>query len=264
MPLTYEQQIIDGAISDDLRNRVWKYLLNSKWATMWKPVGRALYTEYVPAVQTDYAYWLASTKTTPNTQQHRAAFASDEESLKKHPVLFELWNAINAQFDNQFEIAGHPEGLPHKPDDPSWAPPTPANPNLSAGWRVYASAQTDENSKRTHGVHRDSPFVDDDSYWTILFCANPEWYPTWFADCIFYPDDVEGLTGDHQQLQNADGFQNQNRNFNVGWPDKVVSPVPGRIIAYDGRSLHTTHPAAQWATAQRRVVAFRVRKKISG
>ena len=54
---------------------------------------------------------------------------------------------------------------------------------------------------------------------------------------------------------------NQNRNFAVGWANKIVSPVPGRIIAYDGRTLHTTHPTAAWCPVQRRVVAFRVSKK---
>ncbi len=258
--MSYDMKIIDGAIPDELRQRVWNYLLNSRWGTMWKPVGGRQYVNYIPAIDSEFAYFRAKTTNTVNTLQHRAAFASDDASLAAHPVLVELWEKINALFENQFTISGHPEGLPVQEGDPTWEPPDPANPNLGKGWRVYANGQTDESSKRTHGVHRDSPYVNEDKNWTILFCANPEWYPTWYGDCVFYGEDPEGITGDHQQHQNVNGHINQNRNFKIGWPEKIVSPLPGRIIAYDGRYLHTTHPTAIWCQVQRRVVAFRVRK----
>lgn len=253
-------KIIDDAVPNSLRQEVWKYLLNSRWATMWKPVGLKQFVNYVPAVESEYAYYRAMTRNTLNTLQHRAAFASDDASLENHPILKELWDTINVVFDNQFTIAGHPEGLPVDPNDESWVAPPTVDQSLKPGWRVYANAQTDESSKRTHGVHRDSPFLEDDKNWTILFCANPEWYPSWFADCVYYSEDETGSTGDHQQYQNMNGHMNQNRNFNIGWPEKIVSPVPGRIIAYDSRWLHTTHPASVWAPVPRRVVAFRARK----
>jgi hypothetical protein len=58
-------------------------------------------------------------------------------------------------------------------------------------------------------------------------------------------------------------MSSQNRNFNIGWADegKIVSPKPGRIVIYDGRTLHTTRPSAIWAKASRKVIAFRIRKK---
>lgn len=258
--MAYDMQIIDGAISDELRNRVWNYITNYNWGTMWKPIGTKQFVNYNPAIDSEYAYYRAMTRNTLNTLQHRAAFASDDRSLNNHPVLKELWDQINSLLDNQFTIAGYPEGMPGDPDDPAWQPPATENPDLKQGWRVYANGQTDEASKRTHGVHRDSPFMDDDKNFTILFCANPEWYPSWFADCVYYAEDPDGTTGDHQQLQNINGHQNQNRNFNLGWASKIVSPVSGRIIAYDSRWLHTTHPSATWAPIPRRVVAFRVRK----
>lgn len=257
--MSYDMNVIDNIITDDLRNRVWNYLLNSRWTTAWKPVGRLNYVSYTPAVDSEFAHFKSIARPNFSTTQHRAAFASDEASLQAHPVMLELWNAINAQFDNQFELSGHPEEVPSDPTDTSWEAPATVDPTLKQGWRVYASAQADETQKRTHGVHRDSPFVDEDKNWTILFCANPEWYPTWYADCVFYSEDPSGYTGDHQQHQNI-GALNQNRNYNIGWPEKIVSPVPGRIIAYDGRWLHTTHPAATWCPAMRRVVAFRARK----
>lgn len=260
--MEYELRVEDNAISDELRQRVWSYLGKQRWSATWKPIGRAMHGDYVPSRDGEYAFYKWASRQSPSTYQHRAGFASDEETLKKHPVIVELWQAINAHFNNEFELTGHPEEITHDPADTSWDAPTPVDTNLEAGWRVYSSAQFDESSKRTHGVHRDSPFVDDDKNWTILFCANPEWYPTWFADCVFYHEDPEGKTGDRQQYQNMNGVQNQNRNFPIGWPKQIVSPAPGRIIAYDGRNLHTTHPAASWGPGvPRRVVAFRVQKK---
>ena len=259
--MAYDMQIVDDKISTDLRNRVWKYLLNSKWCATWKPVGKTTFGNYVPNDQGDYAHFMYISRPNFSTFQHRAAFASDETSLQHHPVLAELWNAINEQFDNQFEITGPPEGMPADPADTSWIAPPTVDTTLKPGWRVYASAQTDESQKRTHGVHRDSIAMDSDEYYTILFCANPEWYPTWFGDCVYYSDDTEGATGDTQQYQNKFGSIHQNRNFAVNWPERIVSPKSGRIIAYDGRWLHTTHPTAVWAPTPRRVVAFRVKKK---
>lgn len=259
--MTYDMNVIDGAISEELRGRVWQYLLNSRWCTAWKPVGKVSYVNYTPSIDSEVAYFRAMTRPNFSTFQHRAGFASDEQSLRAHSVLFELWQAINSALGDQFELTGHPEEVPSDPDDSTWTPPQTADANLSPGWRVYANGQTDETQKRTHGIHRDSPFVNEDKFWTILFCANPEWYPTWLGDCVYYPDDVEGVTGDRQQYQNMNGGHNQNRNFPVGWANKIVSPVSGRIIAYDGRTLHTTHPTAAWCPVQRRVVAFRVSKK---
>ena len=88
-------------------------------------------------------------------------------------------------------------------------------------------------------VHRDSPLMDRDDFVTMLYVINPEWYPSWGADLRFYPEDPEGITGDHQQFN--DGMK-QHRNFNIGWLDKgrIVSPVPNRLVVYDGRCLHAT------------------------
>ena len=56
----------------------------------------------------------------------------------------------------------------------------------------------------------------------------------------------------------------QQRNYNVGWPDqgKIVSPVPNRVIVYDGRSIHNTNPPTILATAEPQYrLVFRPRKK---
>jgi hypothetical protein len=194
----------------------------------------------------------------------RACFGSDEHSLlQNHQPVYDLWKKINSALGNEFVIEGSPEGMPmDELDDPIWQVPDPVNPNLEKGWRVYANAQPSESIKRSHGIHRDTIDLDDDSCYTLLYVANPEWYPSWFAECIFYPNDLENETGDTQQYQSI--LQaNQSRNFSIGWADegKMISPKPGRIILYDGRTLHTTRPSAIWAKSPRKVIAFRIRKK---
>lgn len=192
---------------------------------------------------------------------HRACFASDGPGLEKnHPIIWKLWQSINQSLGDRYVIEGSPEDMAVPDSDPFWTAPPTENPELEQGWRVYASGQLDETIKRSHGVHRDTIDLNNDQSRTILYVANLEWYPTWFGECVFYPDDPDGVSGDSQQFQKGYG---QSRDFKVGWMDdgKLISPVPGRIIDYDGRTLHTTRPTAVWAPDIRKVIAFRVKLK---
>jgi hypothetical protein len=176
-----------------------------------------------------------------NQYMHRCIFGADEAELQRdHPIILELWNTINAAFDNQFVIDGDPEGMAVKP------------PRVA---RVYVNAQPTETIKRSHGIHRDTIELDNEDNFTLLYIANLEWYPTWMAENVFYSDDV--TTGDTQQFQRGYG---QSRGFNVGYPFGFVAPEAGRVILYDGRALHTTKPAAPWAEQMRYAVVFRIRK----
>lgn len=259
MTKTVDVQIHDNLIPIELRKEVWTYINNQKWYGSWKRP--PIYTsEYVPSQGSfmKESHRIASLRM-PTMWMHRACFASDEASLKKnHPILWDLWCKINSSLGNQYTITGSDEDMRLGIDD-GWKPPLPEDPNLPPGWRVYANGQLDESIKRSHGIHRDTIDVNDDTTRTILYVANLIWYPSWFAECVFYPDDIDNVTGDHQQYQKDFG---QSRNFNIGWTDqgKIVSPVPGRIINYDGRTLHTTRPAAIWAPDIRKTIAFRVRK----
>jgi len=253
-------QVYDNVISETLRSQVWNYINSLNWYSTWKPLPAATF-EYIPN-NLPATFVHGMTHRTPVQWMHRACLASDDHSLETgHPVIWDLWSKINQHLGNQYTISGADEDMSVFPEDnPKWVPPTPKDPNLKPGWRVYTGGQLNENVKRSHGVHRDTIDLDDDTTRTILYVANLEWYPSWFAECIFYPDDPQGLTRDHQQFQK--GWYSQSRNYNVGWGDqgKLVSPVPGRIIDYDGRTLHTTRPSAIWSTNIRKVVAFRVRK----
>jgi len=250
-------QIHDDVIPANLREDVWKYINTLTWYATWKPLAGKTF-EYIPDKSpTTFVHGMPTR--TPVMWMHRACLASDDYSLQEnHPIIWDLWTKINQHLGNQYTISGVDEDMSIYPDDnPNWQPPIPKDPTLKPGWRVYTGGQLNENIKRSHGVHKDTTSLDDTTSRTILYVANLEWYPSWFAECIFYPD---GETGDHQQYQK--NWYNQGRDFKIGWSDegKIVSPVPGRIISYEGRTLHTTRPAAVWAKEIRKVIAFRVRK----
>lgn len=261
--IDYEVRVVDDAIPDNIRKLVWDYLLEQKWFVSWKKIKgdrfHQIY-EYEPNKNLEYP----QRKEEPRHMfMPRTLFASDEESLKKHIPIYELWKCINKTFNNEFEIAGKPEGSSpeNSPDqkikEKYTAPPT-QDSTLEQGWRVYANSQPNEHVKRTHGVHRDQSNENIDNTYTCLYVANLEWYPTWFADNMFYTSG-HSETGDDQRYQTGC----QRRGFQIDWGDdcKVVSPKPGRIICYDSRRLHTTRPASIFAESDRKVVAFRLRKK---
>jgi hypothetical protein len=161
--------------------------------------------------------------------------------------------------DNKYEITGHPEGM-YFDKHPI---PEPADSNLSKGWRVYANATMHDMISMSGFPHRDTPKLEDDTTVTILYVANPTWYPSWGGEIQFFPEDPDGLTGDHQQFNQPDKHE-QSRNYNVGWADegKQVSLKPNRLIVYDGRTLHLTNPSRRRYNSElsRRVV-FRARLK---
>jgi hypothetical protein len=239
----YDVQAFDGMVPEDLRARVWEYIQQQEFHATRKDVnyptpGSIIYYKPVDGKQE----WLDDSIPSVNDQYiHRCVFGADEEDLyHNHPVIGELWNTINNYFNNQFVIAGDPEGI-------ALMPPRVA--------RVYVNAQPQENIKRTHGIHRDTIDLNEETHFTLMFIANPEWYPTWMAENIFYSDD--DTTEDTQQFQKGFG---QSRGFNVGYPHSIVSPVSGRVIIYDGRNLHTTKPAAVWAKEMRKAVIFRIKR----
>lgn len=264
--IDYDVTVIDDSVDDHLKKLVWDYLNNQTWTVAWKrQKARDFHelNEYTPNQIQPFQY-PKQPDNPPHMFMPRCPLASDEESLKAHSPIYKLWRHINELcLDGQFEIAGKPEGIvpEHSPDKyykSKYTAPTTENPDLEQGWRVYAQSQPNEHVKRTHGVHRDQPNESIDNTYTMLYVANLEWYPSWFADNIFYTSHHEN-TGDRQQYQKG----GQQRDFEIDWGDtaKIVSPKPGRIILYDSRRLHTTRPASIWAEDDRKVVAFRLRKK---
>jgi hypothetical protein len=240
---TYDVKTYDGIVSDDLRWRVWHYVQEQQFHatrkdTNYPDPGTIVY--YKP-IDGKKEYLDESLPSVNNQYIHRCVFGANEYELQEnHPVILELWETINEFFGRQYVIDGDPEGIAVKP------------PRVS---RVYVNAQPQETIKRSHGIHRDTIDLDNENNFTLMYIANLEWYPSWMAENVFYSDDE--TTGDNQQFQRGHG---QSRGFGVGYPFGIVSPLAGRVIVYDGRTLHTTKPAAPWAEQMRYAVIFRIRK----
>lgn len=240
----YSVEIIDNAIPKDMMSDVWSYIQNQKYHATRKNlgypnVGKVIY--YTPA-EGKKEYLSEEFPSVNNQYMHRTVFGDNEKDLEQHPVILNLWNKINETLGGKFRIAGDKEGIADNGN---------GKPVLS---RVYVNAQPEETIKRSHGIHRDTIDLNEERNYTLLYIANMEWYPSWMGENIFYSDED---TGDKQQWQKGYG---QCRGFNVGWPYKTVSPVPGRIIMYDGRALHTTKPCSAWAKEMRYAVVFRIKK----
>lgn len=240
----YVETFDDVVVDQDLRMKVWDYVISQKYYASRKvfPFPHTIETiEYVPSE--GKKEYLDETLPNWNNQfMHRCSFAVEQDDLKKHPIIQQLWDTINLYFGNRFEITGYPEGL-----------------RYTKGFvdsRVYVNVQPHEVIKRTHGIHRDTTDLNDEKSYTMLYIANPEWHPSWFAENMFYADDES--SEDHQQWQKGYG---QSRNFGIGDSFATVCPKPGRIILWDGRTLHTTKPVATWSPEMRYAVAFRLREK---
>lgn len=243
---TYSVETYDDIVPDDLRWSVWDYIQNQTFHGTRKDIsypnpGSAIY--YKP-IDNKKEYLDDSVPSVNNQYIHRCVFGnSDREVEFKHPTIWKLWKTINKHLDNQFEITGDEEGI--------------ADKGLSYPFsRCYCNAQPEETIKRSHGVHRDTIDMEETKNFTLLYIANLQWYPTWMAENVFFSDDES--TADTQQFQKGRG---QSRGFPVGEPFKIITPMPGRVILYDGRTLHTTKPCAPWAEHMRYAVVFRIRKK---
>lgn len=238
--------VFDDVISEELQQEVWKYLRSKEHYAMMKDakypnVGTLVH--YYPE-QNKKEYLNPELPSVNDQFMHRVTFGNSENELAfHHPVILKLWKAINKHLDNKFEIAGDKEGCYSK-NDPKFTQ------------RVYLNVQPNESIKRSHGVHRDTIDLAETKNYSLLYLANPEWYPTWFGENIFYENNVD--SNDHQQYQKGWG---QSRNFGVGYPFATIPTVPGRLVLYDGRILHTTRPVAEWAETFRYSLVFRIRLK---
>lgn len=240
----YSIETFDNVVPEDLRLRVWDYIQHQSFHATRKDVkypdvGSIIY--YTPA-DGKREYMTTEAPSVNSQYMHRCVFGNDEGDLLAHPAILDLWNTINMSLGNKYAIAGDPEGIADRRLENPYA-------------RVYVNAQMDETIKRSHGIHRDTIDLDEENHYTLLYMANLEWYPTWMAENVFYCDDAS--TGDTQQYQKGLG---QSRNFEVGYPYSIIPPKAGRVVLYDGRTLHTTKPTAPWAKEMRYAVVFRIKK----
>jgi hypothetical protein len=240
---TYTVETYDNVVPDDLRKEVWNYIQQQPFHATRKDVAypRPGHIIWYKPIDGKKEYLDETIPSVNNQYMHRCVFGNAEQDLELHPPIRDLWTTINRHLGNRFEISGDQEGIA----DRRWRMA-----------RVYVNAQPDETIKRSHGIHRDTIDLEEERNFTLLYMANPEWYPTWMAENVFYSDDDS--TGDQQQYQKGFG---QSRNFPIGYPFSIVPPISGRVVLYDGRALHTTKPAAPWAKDMRYAVVFRIRLK---
>lgn len=263
-------EVHDNFIDEKFHHEVYDYLMDCHWTQHWHPLPRE-FQIYRPNDWDDG--WVGAGSIQRKLSQPRALFAVDEPSLEeRHPIIWELWKRINAQLGNCYAITGSAEGMPitdsvfqgdPNPVHPSLLPrPLTADPSLpNEGWRVYANATPHDLINLGGYIHRDTPDLSDETSVTILWIASKEWYPSWGSTLSLFPEDPEGLTGDHQQFNTGAG--QQHRNFQIGWQDegKTISMRPGRLILYDGRTLHTTEPSKhRYNVFPNRRVVFRARR----
>lgn len=264
-------EVHDNFISPELHREVHEYLKNSHWLQVWG----GLDTEIQITKPNDWDdSWInAGFVRRGVLGQPRALYAFDEAGLvDRHPLLWTLWQQINAQLGGGYSITGAGETMGMFDDainqkqqeinSPlfSMAPP-PLDPSLGPGWRVYANATLHDLISPSGYAHRDNPDLSDETSVTILWIASEEWYPSWGSELMILPEDHTGASRDHQQFNNG-GLQ-QRRNFNVGWPDdgKIISMRPGRLIVFDSRAMHITLSSRhRWNVFPNRRVCFRARK----
>jgi hypothetical protein len=250
----YNHKIIDDEIPLELRKQIWEYLQDRVWYAY--PRGHQI-LRFVPGRHGwDFPEKMKNTEN--GSFMSRVALGLDAPDLeKKHPLIHELWTKINSLHDNMYDLTGPGEDVGARPVIKCQSD----IPGLGEGWRVYTNGQGSEKIKRSHGIHRDTVDVNDDTTRTILYVANLEWLPSWMSEIVFYGEDTEGVTQDQQQHQVAVGGHTQRRGFKLGWPTDIVAAKPGRIISYDGRKLHTTKPTSIFAPHMRVTIAFRARLK---
>jgi len=257
MNIPYNIETHDNLISKTVRDNIWKHIQELQFHGGWDKEDPVQINYSLSSVKNP-ADWMLYKSIPRKMKMHRSPLSSDEPGLKIASMpIYLLWMQLNKQLGNKYELTGNPEGIycPHNP-------PVPEDPNLSAGWRAYINLVY--NLQATGGLgyaHRDTPLENnEDNTVTMLYVVNPTWYPSWGAEIKFYPNDDEGVTGDKQQFNTGIG---QTRGYNIGWLDqgKVVSPVPGRLIIYDGRCLHSTLPANGPIEIPSVKIAFRARLK---
>jgi hypothetical protein len=245
--MKYHYEVHDDCIDPKLQTKVWDYIQRQKFYATRKNKSYpdpGTIVEYYP-FENKKEYMEELSGSVNNQFMHRCIFGDNEKELMmNHPPILELWLAINNFLGNKFKIDGDPEGIAIK---------SPTGKGIVK--RVYVNAQPNEMIKRSHAVHRDTVDLSEETHYTLLYIANPEWYSTWFGENVFYESDEDSL--DKQQFQKGFG---QSRGFGIGDPYAIIPPKPGRIILYDGRTLHTTKPTSIWSNEMRKAVVFRIRK----
>jgi hypothetical protein len=246
---SYKLTVIDDAIDLSLRDQVWNFLLDSEYC--------------VNHYDQNHSNWYPRENRWEIPRNLPAALrlpiAWDETSLEhRAPVVYKLWQEIDRVTGHKFAILGVPESMNYMTGISPLQGITKANGSpgaLNSAWRVYGDGMDKELRARTKAVHRDNPFMDDDSCYTLVYFANMHWDPQLYGETMFHSNesDTGDFTGKYEQ--------DQPRNFPIGDVENVVVPRAGRIMLWDSRYLHQIKPAALYAPENLMAISFRLQLK---
>jgi hypothetical protein len=243
---TYPLTVIDDAIDLNLRQHVWDFLLDSEYC--------------VNHYDQNHSNWYPRENRwdIPRTRPAalRLPIAWDEQSLEHRAnIVHQLWKCIDQATEHKFAITGVPESMNYMTGISPLQGITKSNGDPGApnsAWRVYGDGMEKEYRARSKAVHRDNPFMDIDSYYTLVYFANMQWDPQLYGETIFHSNDAD--TGDFTGKYEQD----QPRNFPIGDIEHVVAPRPGRVMLWDARYLHQIKPAASYAPENLMAIVFRL------
>tara|TARA_B100001093_G_C26650850_1_gene937411 strand:+ start:183 stop:1019 length:837 start_codon:yes stop_codon:yes gene_type:complete len=273
-------QIFDGIIGEELHREVYDWIQGASLYTKWIGIeneNRTIQTinEYVPALDgKTSSKHIFGTDTAISNMVDLFRF-----TMYRHPIgwddastcyfstpVYKLWNTINEKLLNGKGSLdeGLKEGINgltgfkryyKNGEDYYTKYGVPRNKvgNLFVSYinaRSSDPMSNDRIGKRSGQMHRDTDprAKPEDPYYSVLFIANKEWYPTWGADLIYYDD--------------ADtGSKHWKRGYDLGWASKVVSNVPGRIVIYKHNITHSTMAPRIDADEMSLRVAFRIKLK---
>jgi len=246
-PGSYSLVVYDNEVPSTLLNDVYEYLLDSEYC--------------VNFYDRPHSNWYPRNNKWVTPRDLPAALrlplAWDEASLENRANrVFKLWQHINELTENKFTIAGVPESMNYMQGISPVQGITKSNGEPGAAnsaWRVYGDGMDVEFRARSKAVHRDNPFLDDDTCYTLVYFANTEWHPQLYGETLFHGDDA--TTGDFTGKYEQD----QPRNFPIGDVENVVAPRPGRIMVWDSRYLHQIKPCASYSTDKLMAISFRLR-----
>jgi len=245
---SYYLEVLDNEVPEELQTKVYNFLLDREYCVNFYDQP---YSNYYPRT---------NTLVTPRNKPAgiRCPLAWDEESLEHRAnTVYHLWKHINNLLNNQYSIEGVPESMNYMVGISPLQGITKSNGEPGApnsGWRVYGDGLDKEYLARSKAVHRDNPFMDDDSAYTMVYFANAEWHPQLYGETLFHSDDAYSgdFTGKFEQ--------DQPRNFPIGDVENTVAPRPGRIMIWESRYLHQIKPVACYATEPLLAISFRLKK----
>jgi hypothetical protein len=247
-PGSYHLSVHDNVIPTDLQDQVRVDMASREWCVHFYDHAHSL---FYPQDQS----WKFPRE---HPSGPRCPLAWDERSLEhRNNTVYKLWLNINEYFGNRFAIEGVPEHMSYM----TGISPLPAitRPDGSPGkpsdaWRVYGDGMLQERRGHTKSIHRDSIYLDQDCYYTMVYFCNKHWDPQLYGETIFHSSDAD--TGDFTGKYEND----QPRNYPIGDIENIVAPRPGRIMLYDARYLHQQKNIAMYATESLMVVSFRIKR----